>query len=127
MVAAGGSIGPVLFREPVLAAALCVAGCLFAAWALTVLGRSFAVLPVKRPLVTAGPYRWVRHPAYLGELVAVLGLCLQSVTLAALLLTAGAAAAVAARIRIEERLLAADPAHEAYRTAVRWRLIPGLW
>ena len=36
-------------------------------------------------------------------------------------------ALVAWRIQIEERALARQPEHAAYRQAVRWKLLPGLW
>lgn len=127
LVALAAHFGAPVFRLPELGLALAVAGCLFAAWALLVLGRSFAVLPARRQVVTRGPYAWVRHPAYLGELAAVLGLCLQGATLAALLLSAAAVVAVAVRIRAEERLLASDPAYSDYRGRVRRRLLPGVW
>jgi protein-S-isoprenylcysteine O-methyltransferase Ste14 len=125
-VALGGRIGEPLWHLP-WAAILVVAGCLFAAWSLLTLGPSFTVLPALRPLVTHGPYGWVRHPAYLGELTAVLGLCLQGGTPAALAATVLAFRAVAARIGMEERILALDPAHGSYTRRVRHRLIPYLW
>jgi protein-S-isoprenylcysteine O-methyltransferase Ste14 len=55
---------------------LIVAGTLFAIWSLAFLGRSFGVLPEARALVTGGPYRWVRHPVYLGELVSGFGIAI---------------------------------------------------
>jgi len=36
-----------------------------AIWATASLGRSFGVLVAVRPVVTSGPYRYVRHPIYL--------------------------------------------------------------
>jgi len=43
----------------------------FAVYAMLYLGRSFSIMTEARNLVTGGPYRFVRHPLYLGELVAV--------------------------------------------------------
>ena len=37
------------------------------------LGRSFSIFSEVRELATSGLYRWVRHPLYLGEIVAVWG------------------------------------------------------
>ncbi|MBI2755703.1 MAG: isoprenylcysteine carboxylmethyltransferase family protein [Chloroflexi bacterium] len=51
-----------------------VAGTGFTIWSLAALGRCFGMFPEARGLVTRGPYRWVRHPVYLGELVSGLGL-----------------------------------------------------
>ena len=50
------------------------AGLLFAIASVAFLGRCFGVLPDVRGLVTRGPYRLVRHPLYLGELTAALGI-----------------------------------------------------
>ena len=61
-----------------------------AAWtfiSLATLGRSFGLFPGARQLVQRGPYRVVRHPAYLGESVmAIAALGVAGNWLAALLL-----------------------------------------
>lgn len=120
-------LGAPLFSLVPVGVALVVGGCLFAGASLLALGRSFGVFPARRALVTHGPYAWVRHPVYLGELIALLGLCLQRATPAALGWTALIIGAVALRVRLEERVLAADPAHAAYRKRVRFRLLPHIW
>jgi protein-S-isoprenylcysteine O-methyltransferase Ste14 len=57
---------------------LLLAGLAFAIGSVAALGRCFGILPDVRGLVTHGPYRLVRHPLYLGELTAVLGVVLGS-------------------------------------------------
>ncbi len=42
----------------------------FTAWSIWTLRRSFSITVEARTLVTRGPYRWVRHPVYLGEILA---------------------------------------------------------
>lgn len=53
-----------------------VAGIAVRWWAILALGHSFttnvAVAPEQK-VVTSGPYRWIRHPAYAGMLLAFLG------------------------------------------------------
>jgi protein-S-isoprenylcysteine O-methyltransferase Ste14 len=61
-----------------------VAGTAFTIWSLGFLGRSFGVLPEARALVTRGPYRWVRHPVYLGELISGFGIVIAKPHLAVL-------------------------------------------
>lgn len=42
---------------------------LFTVWGLWALRRSFSITVEARALVTSGPYRFVRHPVYLGEML----------------------------------------------------------
>jgi protein-S-isoprenylcysteine O-methyltransferase Ste14 len=61
--------------EAVLASsAVIVLGTLFTMWSLATLGRCFGLMPEARGLVRRGPYAWVRHPVYLGELTSALGM-----------------------------------------------------
>ena len=91
------------------------------------LSRSFAVLPALRGVVVGGPYRLVRHPGYVGELIMVGACAAAAGNLAALLLLAGAVAFIVPRILAEERLLENAPAYVAYAARVRYRLVPGIW
>jgi protein-S-isoprenylcysteine O-methyltransferase Ste14 len=45
-------------------------------WGYVILCRSFAIVPEARELKTTGPYRWVRHPVYLGQFLAQAGVLL---------------------------------------------------
>jgi protein-S-isoprenylcysteine O-methyltransferase Ste14 len=56
--------------------ALGIGGNLLDVWGYGVLMHSFSIVPEARELKTAGPYRWVRHPIYLGQLVAQAGVWL---------------------------------------------------
>lgn len=82
-------------------------------WALRTLGRAWnarAVVDLSGPLVTGGPYRFVRHPNYLAVLLEFVALPLAAgawITLVALPLAH--APILAARIRREEASLAALP------------------
>ena len=56
--------------------ALCIVGLVFAAWARVALGRSWGMpmsLHDNPELVTAGPYRFVRHPIYTGLAAMLIG------------------------------------------------------
>lgn len=108
-------------------AVLLATGSVVALLAFGFLGRSFAVLPSLRRVVVRGPYRLMRHPAYLGELT-ILAACIWSAGswLGAPVVPL-AIALVALRIRAEEQVLAKSAAYRAYRARVRWRLFPGLW
>ena len=108
---------------PVLIAGLLGYG--LALWSLLVLGRSFGIAPADRGLVTGGPYGFVRHPMYLGELILRAAL----VASAPQPLLAGALLIVLIFIQViralrEERII---DAYSIYASWVRYRLIPGVW
>jgi protein-S-isoprenylcysteine O-methyltransferase Ste14 len=50
------------------------AGLAYSVWGLAYLRRSFSIIPEARRLVTGGPYALSRHPVYLGEVVAAVGI-----------------------------------------------------
>lgn len=91
------------------------------------LGRSFALLPANRGIVSGGVYRIVRHPIYMGYLVSHLAFLAASPSLwniAALVVADGA---LLARAVCEEETLAHDPAYREYQSRVRWRVAPGIF
>jgi len=102
------------------------AGAALTGWSLAALGRSFAILPAHRPVVTRGPYRLVRHPVYAGELVMWCAACATVGWLPGLALACAGVAALGIRIHAEERELRVDPAYVAYARRVPDRLLPGL-
>jgi protein-S-isoprenylcysteine O-methyltransferase Ste14 len=84
---------------------LATVGLAYSVWGLAYLRRSFSIVPEARRLVMGGPYSLSRHPVYLGEIVAAIGVNLA---------TAGWPGALAVlyfigcellRIRWEERVL----------------------
>ncbi len=92
------------------------------------LGRSFGLLPAHRGLVMAGPYRIVRHPIYLGYLVAHIGFLSSNFSWRNAAVLAVLYIAQVHRIAREEKMLAADsPAYLDYQQRVRWRLVPFIY
>ena len=76
-------------------------------------------------MTAQGPYRFLRHPMYLGELVFRLALVFASANLLLAGLLAVTLAAIQVwRIRREEALI---QGYDCYRKIVRWRLVPGVW
>lgn len=102
------------------------------AWAITSLGSDFRTtveVEPGQPVVSSGPYRWIRHPSYTGLLVIVAGfgaalgnwLALAACVLLPL-------PAIVWRISVEEAELT-RVLGDAYRTyqSDRARLVPRLW
>lgn len=101
------------------------------AWAALLMGPStFTVFPEPRPgarFIVRGPYRWVRHPMYLGVVLAAGALgSLPPMGLrglfAALLLVV-----VVLKVHREERLLDATYPERPARMRGVHKLMPGLW
>lgn len=96
------------------------------------LGSLFTTDVTIRPdhvLMTDGPYRHLRHPAYTGLLLALTGAGLaMGDGLALVLMTLPALLALRSRILIEERMLSArfGSYYEEF-CASRWRLLPWLY
>ena len=106
---------------------LLVAGIIFAICALIVLGRSISLLPQARRLVTSGPYAMVRHPLYLGEMVAIAGIALQHLSVWALLLLVLVWAFQLRRMKYEELVLFQSFPEYADYMARTARLLPGVY
>ncbi len=101
----------------------------FALWLLAsvlALGRCFGILPEARGLVTRGPYRYVRHPVYLGEIGMCVGLAIASPTAVGVAAVGAVTAAQFARMRFEEHALtAAFPSYREYAARTP-RFVPRL-
>jgi protein-S-isoprenylcysteine O-methyltransferase Ste14 len=103
---------------------LLAGGMIWALYSLSYLRNRFSIVPEARGLETSGPYEVVRHPIYLGEITAGLGLVLPTLLTWHALIFAIFIAAQVARTYFEERVLRASyPQYEAYAMHTR-RLIP---
>ncbi|MGA2896165.1 MAG: isoprenylcysteine carboxylmethyltransferase family protein [Acidobacteriaceae bacterium] len=112
-----------------LGIAVWLGGILFRLASIRILGHSFTydvATSKDQQIVERGPYRWLRHPSYLGSLLAMIGFGMTLTNwLAMLLPVCCLATAYAYRIPIEEqalvRGLGSDYSNYMRRT---WRLIP---
>jgi len=135
LLAFGGTFGGALFRPDgahlhwgvsvglwvqLLGLGICLAS-------FFTLGRSFGFAAADRGLVTRGPYGFVRHPIYASYLLLQSGYLLQSLSVRNVLVMLLASGCNMGRAVVEERLLASTAPYRAYRTQVRWRMVPGIW
>jgi protein-S-isoprenylcysteine O-methyltransferase Ste14 len=98
-----------------------------AIYTLLRLGGSFSMMAEARRLVTSGPYRLVRHPLYLAEELAIVGLSMQFFSLSTAFVLAVQIAFQLRRMHNEEAILAESfPEYAAYRQRTA-RLLPGIY
>jgi protein-S-isoprenylcysteine O-methyltransferase Ste14 len=79
-------------------------------------------------VVSAGPYRWVRHPMYVGMMLMHLGAPLILGSLWALALTGVIVPLVVWRTALEDRTLQRElEGYREYASKTPYRLVPNLW
>jgi protein-S-isoprenylcysteine O-methyltransferase Ste14 len=94
-------------------------------WSLTTLGKRFGIAPADRGLTSRGPYRFIRHPMYLGELIFRGALLFSSTNLVVdIILLVALTIIQSVRILREERWISG---YACYARTVAWRLLPGVW
>lgn len=125
------SLCPIGLQTPLAAAGflLGVIGAAVTTWGALRLGRSFGVLVVVRKVVLDGPYRWVRHPMYLGYICLFAGLVLANFSGAYFILVPIHTFLLLYRARLEEAQLAkysADYREYMKRTGFVYRDSAGL-
>ena len=109
---------------------LFIVGVSYRLWAIKTLGVFYSHrvrVVAQHRIVDSGPYRFTRHPAYAGMIIAQAGVALyfmNSVTLGVFLLAL--VPAIVLRILIEERMLFGVAGYHDF-AKIRKRLFPGIW
>jgi len=98
---------PESLQMPIILAGLvlCVIGPAVAIWAIFCLRRSFGIFVEVKEVVLGGPYRWVRHPMYMGYMGMLAGLMLVNFSAAFFILIPIQIALLLWRARLEETRL----------------------
>ncbi len=123
---------PVPAAWQVAGLAVIVLGYCVGAWAMAVNRFFSAVVRIQKDrghtTVTTGPYRYVRHPSYIGWILAYLAIPVFLGTLWALVPVGVTAILTVVRTALEDRTLLAElDGYQDYAEHVRYRLVPGVW
>ncbi len=116
----------------ILGLVLIASGYAFAAWAL-VENRYFSSMvriQVDRGHVVcdSGPYQYVRHPGYAGNILPLAGMVLAFSSLWTIIPAAVALVIILVRTGLEDRTLQEElPGYRDYARLVRYRLVPGIY
>ena len=79
-------------------------------------------------VATGGPYRYVRHPGYIGYITFTVGAALALGSFWALVPAAITGLVLVVRTALEDRTLLAElDGYQDYARQVRYRLLPGVW
>src|SRR5205807_1307619 len=98
-----------------ISSGLVIVGTSLAFAVLRWLGKSFSIMAEARRLITSGPYALVRHPLYICEEIALVGVMTQVISPLAILIAVTHGAFQFRRILNEERVLRATfPEYDAY-------------
>lgn len=102
------------------------------AWVMTVNPYAEASVRIQtdrgQTVITSGPYRFVRHPMYVGAILMYLAMPLVWGSVWALVLSGAIAFLLILRTAMEDRTLRKElTGYEEYAARTRYRLLPGLW
>lgn len=125
-------LGPTLYSPASAllwtALGISVSGAVLALSSIATLRANFSILPEARELVVTGPYRLVRHPIYLAELLITSGGIVAYPRVVLVLAELLLIALQVVRIGAEERLLDRSFAtFDGFVRATPYRLIPKIW
>ena len=107
-------------------------GYAFAAWALIENRFFFSLVRIQTDrghvVCDSGPYRFVRHPGYAGNNLALFGIVLALGSVWTLIPAAVASIITVIRTVLEDQTLQDElPGYRGYARGVRYRLIPGVY
>ncbi len=102
-------------------------GMAFSVYSLSHLGKNFSIIPQARNLIQSGPYKFIRHPLYSGELLCSLGAVLASFSIERMTLFLCMVGCQVYRAFQEEKILAgAFSEYPKYQSQTA-RFLPGIF
>jgi len=117
---------------PIVAIIVALLGSILATWAM--LSNAFFSMIVRiqddrgHTVASGGPYRFVRHPSYIGTIFSWACAAMALGSWLALLPVVLIAVTFTVRTALEDRMLQEElPGYKEYAGRVRYRLLPGVW
>jgi len=112
--------------------AIAVLGSLLTTWAMASNRFFYGVLRIAKDrghtVATGGPYRYVRHPGYVGTIAFDLAMPLLLGSLWAFIPAGLTTCIIVVRTALEDRALREElPGYAEYAQQVQYRLLPGIW
>lgn len=104
-----------------------VIGTLIAIYSFLYLGKSFSLRPALQEIISKGPYKIVRHPAYFGEYLMMVACCMASDNIYAFIGLVFLFIFQVIRINSEEKILSQSKTYQLYQQKTKWKLIPLVW
>lgn len=117
--------GGAVLMPPLVSSGLMILGIVINISAKLALNRSFGLVAANRGIKRGGPYRFVRHPMYLGYMTTQFGFLLGSWSWSLFAIYCIAWPCQILRIVEEEKLLQRDPEYRMFASQVPRRLLPG--
>jgi isoprenylcysteine carboxyl methyltransferase (ICMT) family protein YpbQ len=116
----------------ITALALCILGYALFVWATASNPYFSQIVRIQsergHTVVTAGPYQYVRHPAYVGAILFELAVPVLLASWSALAISGIGALLLIVRTALEDHTLRAElPGYVDYSRQVHHRLVPGIW
>jgi len=127
-----GWSGGFSLQAQIIALILCALGYALFVWAVAFNGFFSKIARIQtdrgHTVESGGPYRFIRHPAYLGGILFELAVSVLFASWWALIASALSAGLLILRTALEDRTLRAGLiGYEQYASKVRYRLFPGIW
>jgi protein-S-isoprenylcysteine O-methyltransferase Ste14 len=127
-----GWTGGFPFVAQFAALAACVLGYVLVVWATASNAFFSQIVRIQAErghmVVTGGPYRYVRHPAYVGAIVYELAVSILLASWSAFMISVLSTILLILRTILEDRVLLTElNGYKNYARQVRFRLFPGLW
>jgi protein-S-isoprenylcysteine O-methyltransferase Ste14 len=124
--------GDVLVSAQIVALVFCTLGYALVLWATASNHYFSQIVRIQsergHAVIQSGPYRYVRHPAYLGAIVYELAISFLLGSWWAFLFSSAGALLLMLRTALEDRALQAElTGYAEYARQVRYRLLPRIW